>query len=60
MKKTRTIILLFIFTELSPLNFVCVIMDACLSNILESTKGIKMKLGLYIDASERKCRAQEP
>jgi len=35
-------------------------MDACLSNILESTKGIKMKLGLYIDASERKCRAQEP
>ena len=24
---------------------------------MESTKGIKMKLGLYIDASERKCRA---
>ena len=32
--------------SLSPLNFVFVIMDACLSNILESTKGIKMVLGL--------------
>jgi len=29
-------------------------MDAGLSNILESTKGIEMKLGLKIDGSERK------
>ena len=41
---TRT--LPYIFTELSPLNFVFVIMNACLSDILESTKGIVMELGL--------------
>jgi len=35
-------------------------MDACPGHILESTKDIEMKLGLYIDVSERKCRAQEP
>jgi len=29
-------------------------MDACLGHILENTKGIKMKLGLWIDGSERK------
>jgi len=43
---TRTIIIPYIFTELSPHNFVFVIMDACLSNILESTKGIEMEPGL--------------
>ena len=36
---------LYIYKVIS-LNFVFVIMDACLSNILESTKGIEMKLGL--------------
>jgi len=40
------IILPCIFTKLSPLNFVFVIMDTCLSNILESTKWIEMELGL--------------
>jgi len=29
-------------------------MDACPGNILESTKGFEMKLGLLIDGSERK------
>jgi len=33
-------------------------MDACLGNILESTKGIEIKLDAYIDANERKCRRQ--
>ena len=28
-------------------------MDACLGNILESTKGIEIKLGTYIDVNER-------
>jgi len=27
---------------------------------LESTKGIEIKLGTYIDVNERKCRRQEP
>jgi len=27
---------------------------------LESTKGIEIKLGTYIDDNERKCRRQEP
>jgi len=35
-------------------------MDACPSLIFESTKGIEMKLGLYIEKSERKDSAQEP
>jgi len=42
----RTIILPCIFIELSPLNFVFVIMDVCPGHILESTKGIDMKLAL--------------
>jgi len=29
-------------------------MDACPGHILESTKGIEMKLGLYIDDNQRK------
>jgi len=41
----KTIILPCIFTEIFPLNFVFVIMDVCLGHILESTKGIEMKLG---------------
>jgi len=31
-----------------------------MGHILESTKGIEMKLGLWIDDSERKCSTQEP
>jgi len=27
---------------------------------LESTKGIEIKLGTYIDVDKRKCRRQEP
>jgi len=33
-------------------------MDACPGHILESTKGIEMKLGTSIDVNERKCRRQ--
>ena len=29
-------------------------------HILESTKGIEIKLGIYIDVNERKYRGQEP
>jgi len=36
------------------------IIDACLCHILESTKGIEIKLGTYIDVNERKCSRQEP
>ena len=53
----RTIILPCIFIELSPLNHLFFIMDACLCHILESTKDIVMKLGLWIDGSERKGSA---
>jgi len=35
-------------------------MDACLGHILESTKGIEIKRGTYIDVNKRKCRRQEP
>ena len=35
-------------------------MYACPCHILESTKGIEMNLGVYIDGSERKGSAQEP
>jgi len=35
-------------------------MVTCPGPILESTKGIKMKLDLYIGGSERKCSVQEP
>mgnify|MGYP006890330984 CR=1 FL=1 len=31
-----------------------------LSPILESTKGIEIKLGAYIDVNERKYRREEP
>jgi len=43
---TRTILLPGTFTELSPLNLLFFIMDACPGHILESTKRIEMKLGL--------------
>ena len=36
------------------------IMDSHLGHILESTKGIEIKLGIYIDVNKRKCRRQEP
>jgi len=35
-------------------------MDACPGHILESTQGIEIKLGTYIDVNERKCSRQEP
>jgi len=35
-------------------------MVACPGHILESTKGIDIKLGTYIDVNERKYRRQEP
>jgi len=31
-------------------------MVACPGHILESTKGIELKLGTYIDVNETKCR----
>jgi len=54
---TITIILPCIFTELSPLNHVFIVV-ACPAHILLSKKGIGMKLGLLIDGSKRKCCAQ--
>jgi len=36
------------------------IMDLCPGHILESTQGIEIKLGTYIDVNKRKCRRQEP
>ena len=44
--QNRIIILPCIFIELSPRNFVFVIMDACKDHILESTKWIEMDFGL--------------
>jgi len=35
-------------------------MDACQSNILESTKAIELKLGFNIDGNAGKGRTQEP
>jgi len=46
--------------ELSPINHFISIMVACPCHILESIKGIKIKLGTYIDFNERNCRRQEP
>ena len=46
-------------TELSPLNLFF-IMVAYSGHILESTKGIEIKLGTHIDVSKRKNRRQEP
>jgi len=34
-------------------------MDAYPGHFLESTKGIEIKLGTYIDVNKRKCRRQE-
>jgi len=34
-------------------------MDNCLGHILESTKGIEIELGTYIDVTKRKRRRQE-
>jgi len=34
-------------------------MVACPGYILESRKGIQIKLGTYIDENERKCRRQK-
>jgi len=35
-------------------------MDSCLGHILESTKGIEIKLGTHIDVHKRKYKRQEP
>ena len=35
-------------------------MDVCPGHILESTKGIEMELGIYIDGIMRKDNVQEP
>jgi len=59
-KCTRTIILSYILIELSPLNNSFFIMVACPGHILESTKGVEIKLDAYIDENERKCERQEP
>ena len=59
-ERGRTIILPCILTELSPLNHLFFIMVACPGHILESTKGVEIKLGTYIYVNERKCRRQEP
>jgi len=34
--------------------------DACPGHILETPKGIEIKLGTYIDVNEKKCRKREP
>ena len=57
---TRTIILPCILTELFPHSHLFFISVACSGHILESIKGIEIKLGTYIDVNERKCRRQEP
>ena len=49
---TRTIP--YIFTELSPLTIYSLIMIACPGHVLESTVGIEIKLGTYIDVNEGK------
>jgi len=46
-------------TELSPISHFF-LMVAYPGYILESTKGIEIKLGTYIDVNERKYRRQEP
>ena len=56
----KNITLPCIFIELSPLNLLFFIIDACPGHILESTQGIEMKLGLLINGSERKGLVQEP
>ena len=43
-----------------PITIYFFIMDACPGHILESTTGIEIKLGTYIDVNKRKCRRQEP
>jgi len=35
-------------------------MVLCPGHILESTKGIEIKLATYIDVNKRKCGRQEP
>ena len=47
-----------VYIELSLLNIVFV-MVACPGHIFESTKGIMIKFGTYIDVNERKCSRQK-
>jgi len=51
---------LYIYRVISPLTIYFFIMVACPGHILESIKGIEIKLGTYIDVNEKKCRRQEP
>ena len=53
----RTITMPFKLTELSPLNNFF-LMVGCSYHILESTRGIEIKLDTYIDVNERKYRRQ--
>ena len=46
-------------TELSPIN-IFFIMISYPGHIVESTKGIYIKLGTYKDVNKRKYRRQEP
>ena len=56
---TRTITLPCILPSYLPLT-IFFIMVAYPGHILESTKGIEIKLGTYIDVNGRKYRRQEP
>ena len=63
--KTRAVhknhnLTLYIYRVISPQQFYFYILVACPGHTLDGTKGIKMKLGLYIDGSELKGSAQEP
>ena len=51
---------LYIYRVISPYPFfLFFIMVAYPGHILESSKGIEIKPGTYIDVNERKCRRQE-
>ena len=52
--------ILYIYSYLPLINHLFFIMDACPGHILESTKGIEIKLCTYIDVNERMCRRPEP
>ena len=51
---------LYIYIVISPSTLICLIMVAYSGHILESTKGIEIKLGTYIDVNEMKYQRQEP
>jgi len=55
-QRGKHIILPCVLIELSPLNQFFSIIVAYPGHILGSTKGIEIKLGIYIDVDEKKCR----